>query len=251
MSNITLFNFDSRQVRVVIDETTGEALFVGKDVCETLGYVNHNDAMKLHCRGVGKRYPIVDSLGRNQEVRVLTEADVMRLIISSKLPGAVAFERWVFEEVLPTIRKTGGFSVKPTVPTAPALPTTYIEALEHLLESKKAEALALEERDKAIATKALIGSKREASAMAAASAASRQVNKLKAQLGFNARHATIRAVEKVTGTTYGWAELRKWCKANGVEAESVPDPLYGDVKAWPSSAWMNVHGVNLSALFVK
>ena len=61
----------------------------------------------------------------------------------------------------------------------------------------------------------------------------------------------ITAVEKVTGTTYGWVELRKWCKANGVEAENVPDPLYGDVKAWPSSAWMAVHGVSLLALFAK
>lgn len=115
MSSITPFKFqDSVEVRTVTDDG-GEVLFVGKDVCKALGYSNHNDAMNDHCRGVAKRYPILDSLGRTQEARVLTEADVLRLIVNSKLPAAEAFERWVFEEVLPSIRKTGSY----TAPSAP------------------------------------------------------------------------------------------------------------------------------------
>ncbi|WP_223291945.1 BRO-N domain-containing protein [Defluviicoccus vanus] len=74
-----------------------------------LGYANATDAMNRHCRGVAKRYPIVDALGRMQEARILAEADVLRLIVHSNLPAAEQFERWVFEEVLPTIRKTGGY----------------------------------------------------------------------------------------------------------------------------------------------
>jgi len=109
MSGLSIFNFNSNSVRVVFD-ANGEPLFVGKDVAAVLGYRNHNDAMNDHCRGVAKRYPILDSLGRTQEARVLTEADVLRLIVNSKLPAAEAFERWVFEEVLPTIRKTGSYS---------------------------------------------------------------------------------------------------------------------------------------------
>lgn len=70
-------------------------------------------AMSDHCRGVTKRYPIVDSLRRTQDARVLTEPDVLRLIVSSILPAAQKFERWVFEEVLPTIRKTGSYTAKP------------------------------------------------------------------------------------------------------------------------------------------
>ena len=111
MSSITPFKFqDSVEVRTVTDDS-GEVLFVGKDVCKALGYSNHNDAMNDHCRGVAKRYPILDSLGRTQEARVLTEADVLRLIVNSKLPAAEAFERWVFEEVLPSIRKTGSYAM--------------------------------------------------------------------------------------------------------------------------------------------
>lgn len=71
---------------------TGEPLFVGKDLCEALGYSNPNDEMKQHCSGVAKRYPVVDSLGRTQEARVLTEPDMYRLIAGSQLPAAQGFE---------------------------------------------------------------------------------------------------------------------------------------------------------------
>ena len=113
MSNIIPFQFDALSVRVITDEH-GEPWFVGKDVCTVLGYSNHNDAMNKHCKVVAKRYPL-QTAGGTQEVRILSEPDVLRLIISSKLPAAEAFERWVFEEVLPSIRKTGAYSTqKPT-----------------------------------------------------------------------------------------------------------------------------------------
>lgn len=108
---ITLFRFQDNDVRVVHDQA-GEPQFVGVDVCNALGYANATDAMKRHCHGVAKRYPIVDELGRKQEVRVLGEPDVMRLMVHSKLPAAQAFERLVFEEILPTIRRTGSYSTQ-------------------------------------------------------------------------------------------------------------------------------------------
>lgn len=107
-NKMQLFSFEGAQIRsVVID---GEPWFVGRDVCQVLGYVNETKAMSDHCRGVTKRYPIVDRLGRRQEVRILSEPDVMRLICGSKLPAAERFERWVFEEVLPAIRRTGRYA---------------------------------------------------------------------------------------------------------------------------------------------
>lgn len=112
MSNasISIFAFDSHAVRTFTDDATGEPLFVGKDVCAVLEYKDHTNAMKQHCRGVAKHHPILDSLGRMQDVRVLTEPDVLRLIVSSNMPEAERFEKWVFEEVLPSIRKTGGYT---------------------------------------------------------------------------------------------------------------------------------------------
>lgn len=109
MKELTVFNFNQSQVRTIID-SDGTPLFCGKDVCSILGYANASDAIAKHCRGVAKRYPIVDNLGRTQEARFLTEPDLYRLIVSSQLPAAQEFERWVFEEVLPTIRKTGQYS---------------------------------------------------------------------------------------------------------------------------------------------
>lgn len=109
MSNLIPFQFESYSLRVITGDN-GEPLFVGKDLCEALGYSNPNDAMKQHCRGVAKRYPIVDSLGRTQEARVLTEPDMYRLIAGSQLPAAQRFEAWVFDEVLPSIRKTGSYT---------------------------------------------------------------------------------------------------------------------------------------------
>jgi prophage antirepressor-like protein len=107
MNAITPFLFDAGRVRVVL--IGGEPHFVAKDVCERLGYADHINAIKQHCRGVVIHHPIADALGRQQMARVLSEADLMRLIVASKLPAAEEFERVVFEEILPTIRRTGSY----------------------------------------------------------------------------------------------------------------------------------------------
>ena len=133
MNQIVPFNFESTTLRVVTGDN-GEPLFVGKDLCEALGYANHNDAIKQHCRGVAKRYPIVDSLGRTQEARVLTEADMFRLIVNSNLPAAERFEAWVFEEVLPSIRKTGSYTAKP----ARAVPSEAFKLLPMVVRAARA-----------------------------------------------------------------------------------------------------------------
>lgn len=153
MSSIIPFSFAHNQVRVITDET-GEPLFVGKDVALVLGYADHTNAIKQHCRGVVKRHPIMDNLGRTQQVRVLAEPDVLRLIISSKLPAAEAFERWVFEEVLPTIRKTGSYAMQvPSVPGdlyARALKAEKDEAASMALASVAGKALSLRRKEKRV-----------------------------------------------------------------------------------------------------
>ena len=111
MSNSMIaFSFGGASVRVVVGEN-GEPLFVGKDVCDVLGYANQNKAMNDHCKGVTIRYPL-QTAGGVQQFRVIAEPDVFRLIVRSTLPSAEKFEAWIFEEVLPTIRKTGGYSAK-------------------------------------------------------------------------------------------------------------------------------------------
>ncbi len=109
MSNIIPFQFEKHSIRVVTDES-GEPLFVGKDICEALGYKDPTTAIRNHCKGVQKQHPL-QTPGGMQELRVLTEPDVLRLIVNSTLPAAEPFERWVFEEVLPAIRKNGHYAM--------------------------------------------------------------------------------------------------------------------------------------------
>ena len=135
---------------------------------------------------------------------------------------------------------------------APALPGDYISALEHLLASKRSERLAIDERDKAIETKAEIGSRREATAMATASAAVRQANQLKEELGRGLRQATVAAVEKVCKRKFGkqgFRPLKNWCAEKGVQAPKVHDPRYGWVRSWPAAAWADVYQIDLADLF--
>ena len=127
-----------------------------------------------------------------------------------------------------------------------------MQILEIAMESEKARIEAEAQRDEAIRTKALIGSKREATAMSTAAKAVREVKRLTEELGRNARHATVIAVEKATGRKFGpqdWRPLREFCKKKGLPTEKVTDPRWGEVKAWPSEAWSAVYGIDLRAIF--
>ncbi len=128
----------------------GTPRFVGKDVAEALGYSDPTAAIRSHCRGVQELHPIADGLGRMQDSRVLAESDLMRLIVSSTLPAAQRFERWAFEDVLLTLRCTGTYTMSYAQPSVPALPGTYIDALEHLLVAKKAEQATIDQRDETV-----------------------------------------------------------------------------------------------------
>ena len=101
------FAFEENAVRIIPDAE--KPLFVAKDVAVALGYSDATNAIKQFCDGVVIHHPIADRLGRKQEVRVIDEPDVYRLIFGSKLESARRFQNWVFEEVLPAIRKSGGY----------------------------------------------------------------------------------------------------------------------------------------------
>lgn len=93
-----VFNFNSHSIRTVT-LPNGEPGFVGKDVCEVLGYANPTDAMNDHCRGDVKRYPILDSLGRKQNVRVLSDQDVYCLVIGSSQPTAAPIKQALMRQL--------------------------------------------------------------------------------------------------------------------------------------------------------
>lgn len=107
MNELQIFNSpEFGDVRTV--EIDGKPYFVGADVAKALGYKDTVNALKQHCRGVVKHH-LTDSLGRNQEASFIPEGDLYRLIMKSKLPSAEKFETWVMDEILPSIRKNGGY----------------------------------------------------------------------------------------------------------------------------------------------
>ncbi len=93
------------EVRTV--EIDGEIWFVASDVAKTLGYKRPSDAIRQHCKPKGTVKYRIPSDGGEQDTLIINEPNVYRLIIKSNLPSAEAFETWLFEEVIPSIRKKG------------------------------------------------------------------------------------------------------------------------------------------------
>ena len=109
MNELQIFNSEEfGEIRTITKD--GKTYFAGSDVAKALGYAIPHKAVQTHCKGVLK-WNIPTSSG-NQDVLFITEGDIYRLIMKSKLPSAEKFESWVMDEVLPSIRSTG-YYVKP------------------------------------------------------------------------------------------------------------------------------------------
>ena len=123
-----------------------------------------------------------------------------------------------------------------------------IERAKKWIEEEKQKQIAIQERNQAIATKAEIGSRREATAMGRLSAKTKEVEKLKTQLDSSTGFATIKKVQALTGGTYDTYELRRHSKANGLEIQKAEDANYGSVNSYHKDAWLAVYNINLSSI---
>lgn len=109
MNELQIFNSEEfGEIRTVtIDD---KPYFVASDIAKSLGYKRPNDAITTHCRwAVKHRIPHPQSKTKTLEVNVIPEGDIYRLVASSELDSAKQFEGWIFDEVLPSIRKNGGY----------------------------------------------------------------------------------------------------------------------------------------------
>ena len=112
MNEVQLFNFENHEVRSLL--VNSEPWFVGRDVAEVLGYKKPENAITNHVDDDDKTTTLIQGIGSNYKSKtmIINESGLYCLVLSSKLPSAKKFKRWVTSEVLPALRKTGQYQVK-------------------------------------------------------------------------------------------------------------------------------------------
>lgn len=113
MQDLQTFNFEDLPVRKL--EVDGEAYFLGKDVANILGYKNGSRDINAHVDAEDKLTYQISTSGQRRNQTIINESGLYSLIFSSKLESAKRFKRWVTSEVLPQLRRTGTYSINPTI----------------------------------------------------------------------------------------------------------------------------------------
>ncbi len=127
----------------ILKESEDKYLFCGGDVAKALGYSSPKDAINRHCKGATKRRTLTN--GGAQMLLYITEGDLYRLIVHSKLPSAERFEKWIFEELLPTIRKYGAYMTDSLLDQVQENPE-LIYSIADALSAKRKKSTALESK---------------------------------------------------------------------------------------------------------
>lgn len=152
MNELQVFeNVQFGQVRII--EENGKPLFCGSDVAKALGYMRPADALAQHCKGSVKRRLL--TAGGEQDAKFIPEGDVYRLIARSKLPAAERFEKWVFDEVLPSIRKNGGYIAGQETMTDDELLANALMVAQRKIEARDKQIEVQEKQIEAMHPKAL------------------------------------------------------------------------------------------------
>ena len=229
MNNIQIFeNPEFGQVRVLLQEN-GEPLFAGVDVARMLGYKRAGEAITTHCKSDGTvkhRIPNSDGIGSN-EISFINESNLYRLIMKSQLPTAERFQDWVTSEVLPSIRKTGSYSVKPMTQAELLLQQAkVIVDLEKRQQKQEGEIQRLTEENKEIR---------------------KDFDYLKSKTNNTPDYYSIVGYCSLKGISINLEDAKKLgkeaskiCKVNGLSVGSLPDPRFGRINTYPYSLLENI-----------
>ncbi|MDE6182068.1 MAG: hypothetical protein K2F59_02530, partial [Eubacteriales bacterium] len=135
--NIELFkNENFGEIRTIVEND--EILFCGVDIAKSLGYSNPQKAIRDHCkRGTERNVHHPQNPEKTIEMKFIPESDVYRLIVKSKLPQAEEFEKWLFEEILPSVRKHGGYLTPQKIEEAILNPDTLIQLATTLKQEQE------------------------------------------------------------------------------------------------------------------
>lgn len=135
-NNLVQFSFEGTQVRTIMQN--GEPWWVLADVCKVLEIGNPSDAARRLDADEKHALDIIDPIGRTQTATIINESGLYSLILTSRKPAAKRFKKWVTSEVLPAIRKTGGYMVAAPEETPEQLMARALRVAEATLERVKA-----------------------------------------------------------------------------------------------------------------
>lgn len=215
-----------------IAELTGKEHYNVKRDCLNMFAELNLDALTFECI-------YFDALNRQQTEYLLTRELVETLITGYSIKLRFA--------VIQRLRHLENQLIKPVI-TLPDFNDPAEAAIAWAAEYK-AKQLAIAERDHAIATKAQIGSKREATAMARASAESRRANSLEIKLDQARDYASVKKIEALTKRKFEWKPLKHWSVEHGIDIQKATDANYEKgVNTYSSSAWLAVYGVDIYVL---
>jgi prophage antirepressor-like protein len=138
MKNVQVFDFKQNAIRATVDKDNNP-LFVARDVALALGYARPADAVTQHCKNQVKSV-VLGVSPSTIELVCIYEPDLYRLIFGSKLDSAIAFQDWIFNDVLPSIRKTGGYSTATTDQRIDRL-EAELKALKHQAPSQPIDSI--------------------------------------------------------------------------------------------------------------
>lgn len=154
MNELMIFNNpEFGEIRTI--EEDGKVLFCGSDVAKALGYAKPQNAIDRHCKGALKRgIPHPQSPDKTIEMNFIPEGDIYRLAAKSELPGAERFESWIFDEVLPCIRRNGGYIANQEELSPEELMAKALKVAERTLADREARLSALTVENQIMAPKA-------------------------------------------------------------------------------------------------
>ncbi|HCW5300362.1 phage antirepressor protein [Acinetobacter baumannii] len=251
MNNVSVFNFNQNEIRTVLKDD-GEIWFVLSDVCNVLEIGNPSDA----ARRLDNDEVTLDIIeGNHRPTNLVNESGLYSLVLTSRKPEAKQFKKWVTSDVLPSIRKNGGYisgqeNDDPEIIMAKALQVANNVILRKTQELQQAQA----ERDHAITTKAEIGSRREATAMATASKFKRENEDLRQKLGESISFAAVASINTKLKTNFGNKEgrlLSKYSREHHLEIKkaTVQGQRFSEVNSYHRDAWLAIFNIDLTSVF--
>ncbi|ADX92128.1 MULTISPECIES: BRO-N domain-containing protein [Acinetobacter] len=251
MNNVSVFNFNQKEVRTIVKKD-GEIWFVLSDVCNVLEIGNVSMAAS---RLDAEEITLSTIEGSHRPTNLVNESGLYSLVLTSRKPEAKQFKKWVTSDVLPSIRKNGGYisgqeNDDPEIIMAKALQVANNVILRKTQELQQAQA----ERDHAITTKAEIGSRREATAMATASKFKRENEDLKQKLGESISFAAVASINTKLKTNFGNKEgrlLSKYSREHHLEIKkaTVQGQRFSEVNSYHRDAWLAIFNIDLTSVF--